>query len=448
MPTAPQRGTQLRTIQAASEVTEGVKRNYTPEHMEAPETQAMRSTLVTRRNVYEQTGSRMESPLRGVGDLAAHYEKEGWRDIEHEHGGAGPSMYAFHDLAEHGHNPFPLPTRWEDLHPDEQARAMAGLEVHGTSIGRLQADLGRGLDRAYTRSDQMGATPYAANFYEPGAFPRQRITSAMPDIPGEHAAGAIAMTSPQNKFAAVTNDGNVITSNINAAATAGQVAHEGRNMSPDQFHAHLLNMSGDQLNAIGQTHGYGGVGIHGNVKKAAWALHQGMQGTPIEEWRGLPSKTTPAGKSIFGEAPKTSPFASSFVDEAAPFHVTDVFGLDLAFPHLSGVKGSGVNINPSGADTGSKSERELALDRIPHAHAAIDFAFREALGERGLSKIRFQQGAAWGESQIHRTLLPDPGAKRLSYHPERVYGFQAETMPSTSFTKRSKRGVGSLFLPG
>jgi hypothetical protein len=445
MPTAPQRGRPLQTLREASDVSEGVKRSFTPEDMARPENVAVRNTLTTRRRSYEQSGSKMDSPLRGVGDMAAHYEKMGWTDIEKTHARAAPSMYEFNELAEHGNNPFPLPTRWEDLSDDERTRAHAGLEQHGTSLGRMTADLGRGLDRAYTRSSQMGATPYAANFYEPESFARKSLERAIPGAPSEWQAAAIAMTSAKNKFAEPTLGGAMNTSNVNAAAVAGHIAQSGRYTTGEQFR----EISGEDLKEIGRTHGpgSGGIGMFTNVRKAGWGLKQGIEGADITDWMGLPSKTSPEGNPLFGAAPKTSPFAGSFVDEAAPFTVGDIHMAGIALPHLSGIKGSGQNINPSGADTGSKSERELAMARIPHAHAAMDFAFRQVLGERGLGKIRYQQGAAWGEEQIHRTLHPEPGARTLSYTPEKVYGWQAAAMPETTFTRRTKRGAGALYLP-
>jgi hypothetical protein len=429
------------------DIGEGKKRTYTPEHMETPGMQEMAATQLARRRSYEQSGSRMRSPLRGVGDLAAEYEKRGWRDIEHEHGAAGPSMYEYHHLAEHGDNPFPLPTRWEDLPSEEQARAHAGLAAFGTSVGRLINDLGRGIDRGYHRASEMQSIPYASNFYEPEGFPRQAMTRAMPEHPEAHQAGAVALTSPKNKFSLITERGEFQMPNIIGAATAGRLAAEHGPAADIEAGWHFRNIPGDKINQVGRTIGSGGGGLHGNIRKAAFALGQGMAGTPLHEWRGMPSKSRPGGYELWGDSPKASPFASSFVDHAAPFHVADVMMAGIAFPHLSGVERSGVNVNPSGAATGSKSEQEMAIDQIPHAHAVIDHAFRSALGERGLSKIRFNQGGAWGEEQIHRTLHPEPGAKPLSYHPSKVYGWQAETMPHTSFTRRTKRGVGDLYLP-
>jgi hypothetical protein len=429
------------TLRETSDVGEGTKRAYTPEYAARPEVQVQRSTLMTRRRSYEQSGTRMESPLRG--DRAAEYEKRGWTDIEKRQAPAAPSMYEFHHLAEHGDNPFPLPMRWEDLPEEEQARAHAGLKAHGTSLGRMTADLGRGLDRAYTRASKMGAAPYAANFYEPEAFARTKLQHALPGIHPDWQAAAISLTSPQNKFAEITQKGVMNTPNVNAAATAGRLARSGRYMTGEQFR----DIPNEDIQALSREYGQGGAGLPYNVQKAAFGLHQGLEGVDLSEWKGLPSTTSPKGNPLFGAAPKTSPFASSFIDKAAPFTVGDIHMAGIAFPHLSATKGSGINVNPSGADVGQKSEREMALERIPHAHAALDYAMRQAMGERGLQKVRYQQGAAWGEEQIHRTLHPEPGGRRLSYRPEKVYGWQAAAMPATTFTRRTKRGAGTMYLP-
>ena len=450
-----QYGKKALTKQAGTGL-EGTATNYTPEHMESPDVQRTMAEMHARRLSFENSpgSTRMHSPLRGVGDLDVAYESRGWHDIERQHGAAGPSMGEYKELAESGHNPFPQPTRFEDLPDEEQARAHAGLKAHGTSYRRLVNDLGRGLDRAYSRSSEMGGIPVASNFYEPEGFPRLVIAHHMPEAPAEHAAAAIAMTSPKNKFLHVTNKGAVNMPNINSAVAAGSIATSGRYTTSDQF----KKIPGPELNKIGRTVSGGGVGLHGNVRKAGYALHQGAEGADISEWRGFPTKAAPAGSKkggelggslIFGGSPKASPFASSFIDEAAPFHVTDVHMASLAFPHLSSIKGSGKNINPSGASTGTKTERELAVERVPHAHAIIDHAMRTAMGERGLNKIRFQQGAAWGEEQIHRTIMPEPGGRRLGFRPDTVYQWQAATMPHTNlnFRARTKAGVGTLHLP-
>ena len=434
---------------------QGRGRTYTPEHMEHPDVMRVQEDLTARRASFERSShTRMYSPLRGVGDIGAQYEARGWTDIERTHAAAAPSMHEYEHLAEHGHNPFPQPTRWEDLGEEEQERTHNALKAHGTSYNRIVNDLGRGLDRAYGRASEMGGIPVASNFYEPEGFPRLAVARHMEGVPEEHQAAAIALTSPKNKFVHVTNAGNVNMPNINAAVAAGEIATSGRYTTSNQF----KNVPGKHLMAVGREISGGGVGLYTNVRKAGYALHQGSEGVDLAEWRGFPTKGAPAGKKgpgdiggnlLFGASPKASPFASSFVDEAAPFHVTDVHMASVALPHLSAIKGSGQNINPSGASTGTKTEREVAIERIPHAHAVIDHAMRTAMGERGLEKTRFQQGAAWGEEQIHRTIHPEPGGRRLGFRPDTVYQWQAETMPHTAlnFKKRSKKGVGDLYLP-
>ena len=452
-PTPPQRARSQtqREARGMLETTQG--RNYTPEHAASPRIQEITGMLTSRRKTFERSSDiAAYSPLKRIGgDISTHYEERGWHDIEHEHAAAAPAMQDFEHLAEHGHNPFPLPTRWEDLPKEEQARSHAGLKAHGTSMKKMAGDIGRGLDRAYTRSSEMGAIPFASNFYEPEGFARQILGRTMEHAPPEHQVAAISMTSPRNKFIQITQDQRVQMPNVNAAYAAGQLAQSGRYTTGPQFKKIAKIGGGPDWNLakkIGAEISGGGIGMPDNVAKAAWGLHQGAKGAPISEWMGLPSKTSPKGNPLFGGSPKVSPFAASFLDEAPPFHVGDIHMQGVAFPHLSTRTGSGVNINPSGADVGKKSEREVAMERIPHAHAAMDYAMRNAMGERGLSKTRFQQGAAWGEQQIARTLHPEPGGRKLNYDPERVYGWQKETMPSTTFTARTKRGTGTLYLPG
>ena len=119
----------------------------------------------------------------------------------------------------------------------------------------------------------------------------------------------------------------------------------------------VVDRTWEHAKSIGAEVSGGGIGMPANVAKAAWGLHQGSQeggGKPISEWMGLSSKTHPEGNPIFGASPKVGPFAGSFLDESPPFHVTDVHMGGIAFPHLSGVKGSGQNINPSGSSTGDE----------------------------------------------------------------------------------------------
>ena len=407
-----------------------------------PEVAAMASTQITRRRAFEKSGSLRTQglDLRLGGDLETEYAKRGWHDIEETHGAAAPSMHDYEHLAEHGNNPFPQPTPWEHLSKVQQGRALLGLKAHGTSMDRMIGDLGRGIDRAYMRGEKMEApVPFGSIFYEPHGHARREMRTALPDINSEQAATTISMTSPHNRFIQVTDEGKTNMPNVNAAVTASHFARMGlqHDWEAEDFRA----IPGEDLNARGMQVSGGGVGFHGNVRRAAYGVAQSMRGVDMEHLRGFPTKDNPKGEELFGTSPKASPFAGSFLDSAAPFHVLDIHMAGIVFPHLSGAKGSGVNINPSGASTGSKSERELAVERIPHSHAAADYAMRQAMGERGLHKTRFQQGGAWGEEQIARTVEPEPGVRRLSYHPERMYGWQA------SFTPRTKRGVGTLLLP-
>jgi hypothetical protein len=434
----------VRPLRYINEPGEGGT-SYNREMVKSEAVSGISKELNSRRRHFERGTSLRTEGLNIGGDLASHYEREGWQDLEAEHAGAAPSMHDYEHLAAHGNNPFPQPRRWEALTSDQRSRSMAGLKAHGTSLERMTGDLGRGIDRAHLRAAMYGTSPFGGNFYEPEGHARTMMAQALPHINSEQASMGISITSPHNKFIQVVGSGEAQTPNVNAAVTAAHYAQRGHQQ--DWGAEDYRSIPGEDLNARGREVSGGGVGFHGNVRRAAYGISQSIGGVEMENLRGFPTQDRPAkpgnpgGEELFGGSPKASPFAGNFLDQSAPFNVSDIHMAGVVFPHLSGIKGSGININPSGASTGSKSEREHAIDRIPHVHAAIDYASRQAMGERGLTKPRWFQGGVWGEEQITRTVDPEAGARRLSYHPEKMYAW------SRGFTRRTKRGTGSLYLP-
>jgi hypothetical protein len=109
-------------------------------------------------------------------------------------------------------------------------------------------------------------------------------------------------------------------------------------------------------------------------------------------------------------APKTGPYHNSWLPGTPDFFVSDVHsGGGGMLPHLSTDKpvlrySTGIpKLDKHGKKRYDKSEREKVIESVPNFHAMADYAARQAMGARGLNRVRQAQGSQWGEEQIQRT---------------------------------------------
>lgn len=320
---------------------------------------------------------------------------------------------------------FPTPTRWEDLSPEQQAKTHAGLKRYGTSLDTMKSDFGSHVDQAFARAEKGGAEhPYGADFYEAEGAPRQRIKEAGIGVPPSHFSAAVAITSPQARFTSREGLPDEYHPNINNAIAAVRHAQAG---TP------LEDVKTPGLEVPQRERGQG---FHKNIRKAVGGLRQGAEGVPAPEWRNPPSKTNPKGTPMFGKetAPKIGPFANAFDDLAEQFFVSDVHsGGGGMLPHLSSDKPLTGELTKTGKEVRSDSEREQAINAIPHFHAAADFAARGAAYERGLPSLRATQATQWSEERLQRHEAKGGGQGSQNFiSPERAYpGVTSAKMPHT-----------------
>lgn len=96
-------------------------------------------------------------------------------------------------------------------------------------------------------------------------------------------------------------------------------------------------------------------------------------------------------------------------------------------PHLSAEKPARVDEhgeiirNKAGLPKRHKSERESLIETQGY-HAMADKAARDAMAQRGLSRLRQAQATQWGEEQFRRRETDkDPRAAARFESPEKVY---------------------------
>ena len=342
----------------------------------------------------------------------------------------------------------PRPPRMEELSANAQAHIHASLAAHGTSIEQMASDFGAQHDQAIGRAISQGHdTPYAANFYSTGE-PRQVIRSSAAEVglPQMVHAQANAFTSPNTKFSHTLKTGETTYPNDMAAKHA--ILHATGGGDP----AALRQQTGArELRKTGLAESWDTRRVQGypaNLEKTAQAVHQYRSGIRPADWRTgegagpmgdvsrlneRTGKTEPLGKSPWRSSPKTGPYANSWSDSHPQFVVSDIHtGGGGGVPHLSSFKGT----------TGQKSERERAIESVPHFHTAMDFAVRQAMVARGLPSVRETQAGQWGEEQLQRR--EEATTKGIS---PGSFPTVAQAYPESSrrITKREIPGQESLF---
>ena len=314
------------------------------------------------------------------------YAANGWD----QQSGVGPKVYDRQLPGMSDPSAAPRPPRWEEHSPETRMHVERALAAHGTSIDQMADDLGAQLDQANVRAAEMGhsGSPYAMDFYSTGE-PRKVLDQSARDlgIPQPTHALMNAFTSPQTKFSQDTKEGRRYP---NDEAARHVVEHvQGGGTSAD--------LTNDRTDGRPGKH----QGFERNMRTAADAMAMHQAGIPPQDW------ARESGSPMVG--PKTGPYANSWSDSHPQFTVSDVHtGGGGALPHLSSGKplmrdeSGEVKLSSSGKEVRDKSEREKAIETIPYAHAAVDYAMRQAMQKRGLSSVRDSQATQWGEEQIQR----------------------------------------------
>lgn len=318
------------------------------------------------------------------------YSEMGWKDS-----GVGPKHYDRQLPGLADPNAAPRPQKWSELTDEQRAHTTRGLAMHGTSIPQMSHDFGAQLDQAYMRGHEHGADePYAKTFYSTGE-PRKVVDASAKElgIPGTEHAVYNALTSPNSRFSVGEGDKKRYPNNEAATAAVrhadewGQGAHRSAST--------IRLPSGKKPESYGT-----------NMAKAVKVREQINQGTPMAD------TVTQTGNPVWNvNTQKTAAYANSWSDTHPQFFVSDIHsGGGGMMPHLSAEKpprydaeGAAI-MAPSNPDRPAydKSEREKAIARVPHFHAAAHEAATQAMTARGLGSVREAQAAQWGEEQIRR----------------------------------------------
>ena len=296
----------------------------------------------------------------------------------------------------------PRPPRWEELSRDQQRASVRGLaQIAGTSLEKMESDFGAQYDQSAWNAEKAGSEAvYSEQFYSTGE-PRKVLEDSARDlgIPMTVHAQMNAFTSPNTKFQSKRQaSGEAYYPNNEAAVHAVRWAQQGGD--PKEIT--------NKLSDTGTGEGGRAQGYTTNIRKASLAAAQFGEGVPPSEW-----VTGAEGRGPFESSPKTGPYANSFSDSHPQFLVADVHtGGGGMLPHLSSSKpikkdaeGNTV-LDSEGKPVRDKSQREKAIESVPHFHAAADFAARKALLARGVGSLREGQAGQWGQEQVDRGLVP------------------------------------------
>jgi len=325
----------------------------------------------------------------------------------YDHPNVGPRHYDEQLPGMADPNAAPRPPRWHELAPEQQAAALKGARLHGTSLDQMSKDLGAQLDQSVLRAASYGsARGSTEDFYSTGE-PRQRLDQSAKDLgisPVVHAQ-MNAFTSPNTKFSQQSS-GETVYPNDEAAVHSVRWVQQGND--PEKIDNQLRKTGTGTKRAQGYTT---------NIKKAAKSFAQHEQGIAPADW-----VTGKDGSGPFDNSPKTGPYANSWSDSHPQFAVADVHsGGGGALPHLGSAKPVLMNkdgspkVDKEGKPKRDKSEREKAIASIPHFHSMHDEALRMAMGERNMPSVRGAQALQWGEEQIQRGLVnPDEAYGKIS----------------------------------
>lgn len=324
----------------------------------------------------------MSGPGAGAPGMTREtYRHMGWGDTDisphHDEHPTLPGMGSLKEARDiglveptggHGALPDTVATpRWHHLSNGEKMNVEAHAAKNGVTRASAKAAYAANLDQSYDTAHAAGYRPHAEGFYTDPSdhMPLGKLLKAAKETGttvSEMTTGT-AGTSPKTKWGPVR--------------AAGQ---EGR--YPNIAAARHAALHAGQTNIPPATYEDGGkVSVmHGNVERAAAAIHQQQQGVAAADLR------SPAGNPVFGgpSQQKTTPFRNAFVDAHGPrsMLVSDIHTGYRGFaPHLGTTEG------------------ENYLDH-PGVKAWHDHIAREVHAERGIASTNVGQAAQWGQAQL------------------------------------------------
>lgn len=317
----------------------------------------------------------------------------------------------------------PAPKQWHEMHPVEQAKTLRLARRFGVTPESMHQSFGAQLDQAHLRGQEHGQTPYAAHFYAGNDPSRPSTPDAMQprdvllhsaqhnDVDFSTQAVANGITSPKSKFSMTSRaTGRTVYPNDEAATFA------------------IRHVQGGGAPEHADPSGQGIIALHGNVRRAAHAAQQRVEGRSLGELRN------PGGTSPFG--PKTGPYTNSWLDPhgSSQFFVSDVHsgGGGMA-PHVS-------HDNPYARDeegniaktAGGRNKKTTSSPReqylgIPGIHALHHHVVQQVMAERGLHSTSGAQAAQWGEEQVGRGAEGGSARKQTLVPMEKAYPSSSPT---------------------
>ena len=280
----------------------------------------------------------------------------------------------------------PVPKRWEEHTPEEQAKTLEEVKRWG-GVGpeEMEKSFGAQLDQGYLRARTHGAEdPFAQTFYTHGEAAQRLQQSAKAHDQSMGLVAAVnADTSPNMLFRTESKEGEVRYPNAERADHI--ISHIARGKHPDDY-----SMDDPEHPLTGQARS----GYPANIAKALDRAHQ-----VIHEGKSI-AETDAGTTGGHGFGPKTGAYHNAWLGGTPQFFVSDIHsGGGGMLPHQSTEKAGNV-----------KSQREVTIERtsrqsgVPRAsfHALADYAARQAMKKRGLSHIEQAQAVQWGEEQIQR----------------------------------------------
>lgn len=261
------------------------------------------------------------------------------------------------------------PTRWEDMHPQQQERIKRRAAEFGVTPESAHRSFGAQVDQSFMHEPRHESFYSSRGYDEEGTMrPAERImTSAKENRVAPHVQAVTnAITSPKQHFSRTPKSGSFagqkIYPNDMQATAAIDAAKAG---TPEEARS---------VPGVG--------GFHGSVRKAAHVAEKAMQGVPVgEAWK---------------PGDKTGPYHNAWVDPHGPdqFLVSDIHTGGGGFaPHLT------------------IPEREKYLS-IPGIHAFNDHVARNVMDERGLTSLPGTQSSQWSEERRRRNLEKERSATR------------------------------------
>lgn len=271
---------------------------------------------------------------------------------------------------DHEEHMLDVPTRWEDMKPQQQQRVLSHAADYGVSMASMKHALTTQLQRGLLRD------PHHVSFYEATGhneqgqdLPRERVMRSAQElgIPFHLHAATNAITSPQMPFVTVSHGGSKVSyPNDDVARAATNYARAG--LTGEQYVEELKP-------------NYPHQGYPANMGRAIDVSRKVEQeGVPVREaWK-------PGGRPGAGTGDKVRAYYNAWINphhEKGNFWVSDTHsGVGAMAPHLAG------------------TPEEVDYQRVAGVHALHDYVARQVLREHGLNSVSRSQSLQWNQEKL------------------------------------------------